>query len=95
LFTETTAFGLRITEVTRLKLRRDFISVQTPYGPITVKRGFRGETLLQVAPEYESCKAAAATASEPLSKVFIAAREAAQGGAPHATGQGTAPLELS
>jgi uncharacterized protein (DUF111 family) len=78
LFTETTAFGLRIAEVTRLKLRRDFVSVQTPFGPITVKRGFRGETLLQIAPEYESCRAAAAHCSVPLHEVFTAAREAAR-----------------
>lgn len=78
LFAETTAFGLRISEVTRLKLRRDFVSVHTPFGPITVKRGFRGHTLLQVAPEYESCKAAAAKASRPLHEVFTAARDAAR-----------------
>lgn len=78
LFTETTAFGLRISEVTRLKLRRDFISVNTEFGPITVKRGFRGETLLQVAPEYESCKAAALRVSRPLHEVFAAARDAAK-----------------
>jgi uncharacterized protein (DUF111 family) len=78
LFAETTAFGLRISEVTRMKLRRDFVSVNTPFGPITVKRGFRGDTLLQIAPEYESCKAAAARASRPLHEVFSAARDAAR-----------------
>ena len=78
LFAETTAFGLRISEVTRLKLRRDFVSVDTPFGPITVKRGFRGDTLLQIAPEYESCKAAAARAGRPLHEVCTAARDAAR-----------------
>lgn len=76
LFAETTAFGLRITEVTRLKLRRDFISADTPFGPITVKRGFRGDTLLQIAPEYESCRAAAAKSGVPLHEVYTAARDA-------------------
>lgn len=78
LFAETTAFGLRISEVTRLKLRRDFVSVDTSFGPITVKRGFRGDMLLQVAPEYESCKAAATRSSRPLHEVFTAARDAAR-----------------
>lgn len=78
LFAETTAFGLRISEVTRLKLRRDFISVDTSFGMITVKRGFRGHTLLQVAPEYESCKAAALRTGRPLHEVFTAARNAAR-----------------
>jgi uncharacterized protein (DUF111 family) len=78
LFGETTAFGLRISEVTRLKLRRDFVSVDTPFGPITVKRGFRGDALLQIAPEYESCKAAAVRSGRPLHEVCTAAREAAR-----------------
>jgi uncharacterized protein (DUF111 family) len=86
LFTETTAFGLRISEVTRLKLRRDFVSVNTVFGPITVKRGFRGETLLQIAPEYESCKAAALRVSRPLHEVFTAARDAAKEQASTKTG---------
>jgi uncharacterized protein (DUF111 family) len=77
-FTETTAFGLRISEVMRLKLRRDFVSADTPFGPITVKRGFRGDTLLQISPEYESCRAAAAKFSVPLHEVFTAARDAAR-----------------
>jgi uncharacterized protein (DUF111 family) len=78
LFAETTAFGLRMSEVTRLKLRRDFVSVNTAFGPITVKRGYRGDTLLQIAPEYESCKAAAIRSSRPLHEVFTAARNAAR-----------------
>ena len=78
LVAETTAFGLRISEVTRIKLRRDFVSVNTPFGPITVKRGFRGDTLLQIAPEFESCKEAATRASRPLHEVFSAARDAAR-----------------
>jgi uncharacterized protein (DUF111 family) len=78
LFSETTAFGVRISEVTRLKLRRDFVSVETPFGSITVKRGFRGNTLLQIAPEYESCRAAAMATGRPLHEVFTAARDAAR-----------------
>lgn len=85
LFVETTAFGLRISEVTRLKLRRDFISVETPFGTITVKRGFRGDTLLQVAPEYESCKSAAQRTGRPLQEVFNAARNAARSNAASAS----------
>ncbi len=76
LFTHTSAFGLRMSEMTRLKLRRDFIEVETPFGPITVKRGFRGDTLMQSAPEYESCKAAAVKHGCPLQQVYDAARSA-------------------
>jgi uncharacterized protein (DUF111 family) len=78
IFTHTSAFGLRMSEKNRLKLRRDFLEVQTPYGPVCVKRGFRGEVLLQVAPEFESCKAVALKNNCPLHLVYDAARAAAR-----------------
>jgi uncharacterized protein (DUF111 family) len=77
LFRETSAFGLRVLPVTRLKLRRDFIQAPTPFGSITVKRGFRDNQLLQIAPEFESCQAAAKAHDVPLQIVFDAARRAA------------------
>ena len=77
LFTHTSAFGLRMSEKVRLKLRRDFIDVPTVYGVITVKRGFRGDVLMQIAPEYESCREAAALHQCPLQAVYDAARSAA------------------
>ncbi|NBV86990.1 MAG: DUF111 family protein, partial [Verrucomicrobia bacterium] len=77
LFTHTSAFGLRMSEKVRLKLRRDFIQVRTTYGDITVKRGFKGDVLLQVAPEYESCREAASAHQCPLQAVYDAARSAA------------------
>jgi len=78
IFSHTSAFGLRMTEKKRLKLRRDFLEVQTPFGPVCVKRGFRGEVLLQIAPEFESCKAVALKNSCPLQVVYDAARVAAR-----------------
>lgn len=77
IFVHTSAFGLRITELSRLKLRRDFVQVDTEYGKVSVKLGFRGETLLQTAPEYESCRAAAQLHGCPVQKVYDAARQAA------------------
>ena len=78
ILTHTSAFGVRMSAQTRVKLRRDFIEVQTPYGSVTVKRGFRGDALLQCAPEYESCRALAAHHAVPVQRVFDAARTAAQ-----------------
>jgi len=77
IFTHTSAFGLRMAEKTRWKLRRDFLEVQTPFGPVSVKRGFQGDTLLQIAPEFESCKAVALQNGCPLQRVYDAARAAA------------------
>ncbi len=77
IFRETTSFGLRLSEKRRLKLERRFESVQTAHGEIQVKLGFdaRG-TLLQVAPEFESCRAAAERAGVALREVYAAASAA-------------------
>jgi hypothetical protein len=74
IFNQTSAFGLRITEVTRLKLQRDFIEVATEFGPVSMKRGFRGQELLRCTPEYESCRAAAERHQVPLQAVYDAAK---------------------
>jgi uncharacterized protein (DUF111 family) len=76
ILTHTSAFGVRFCEHSRITLRRDFISVETSFGPVTVKRGFRGKTLLKCTPEYESCRALALQRGVPLQHVFDAARTA-------------------
>jgi uncharacterized protein (DUF111 family) len=73
----TSAFGVRVSQKTRVKLRRDFLEVGTSYGPVRVKRGFRGKTLLHCAPEYECCRALALQHGIPVHLVFEAARAAA------------------
>ena len=77
IFRETTAFGMRLSEKRRLKLERRFETVRTAYGEIQVKLGFdaRG-TLLQVAPEYESCREAGGRAGVALREVYAAATAA-------------------
>jgi uncharacterized protein (DUF111 family) len=85
IFTETTAFGLRVEKIARLKLTRKFETVKTPHGEVTVKLGFKGERLLQIAPEFESCHAVAERAGVTLREVHStaigAARTAFLGGA--------------
>jgi uncharacterized protein (DUF111 family) len=78
IFAETTAFGLRVEKIQRLKLARRFETVRTLHGEITVKLGFKGERLLQVAPEFESCRAASGRAGVTLREVHAAALEAAR-----------------
>ena len=74
--TETTSFGVRVDRVDRWKLHRKFETVATPFGEITVKLGLRGEQVVQVAPEFESCKDAAERSGRPLRAVFEAAARA-------------------
>ena len=76
IFTETTAFGLRVDTVKRLKLARRFAQVRTEFGEVTVKLGLKREAVVQVAPEFESCRAASEHSGKPLRAVYQAAIEA-------------------
>ena len=73
LFAETTAFGLRVEKVMRLKLARRMETVRTRYGDVQVKLGLKGERVLQFAPEFESCRAVAEKVGVPLREVYAAA----------------------
>jgi uncharacterized protein (DUF111 family) len=78
IFSETSAFGLRIEKIQRLKLARRFQTVKTRFGEVTVKVGLKGDRVMQIAPEYESCLSVAAQAGVPLREVQAAALEAAR-----------------
>ena len=76
LFAETSAFGIRMDRVERWKLERRFETVATPFGEITVKLGLRGGEVVQVAPEFESCRATSERSGQPLRAVYEAALRA-------------------
>ncbi len=73
LLTETSAFGVRRSEKRRYKLERRFEKVQTAFGEITLKLGLLKGELVQVAPEFESCRAASEKTGEPLRLIYQAA----------------------
>jgi hypothetical protein len=78
LFHNTSTFGLRTYEVRRQKLQRESQTVDTRYGPIAVKIGqWRGQ-VVQVSPEYESCRQAARRCAVPLKQVYAAAEAQAR-----------------
>jgi len=70
---ETSAFGVRRQLIERRKLRREFTRATTAFGEITVKLGRLDGRIVQAAPEFESCKAAADRAGVPLKQVYEAA----------------------
>ena len=73
---ETSAFGVRRTIAERRKLRREFETVKTKFGDVTVKLGqLNGETI-QVAAEFESCRKLATQKRVPVKQVFEAALQA-------------------
>lgn len=78
LFRDTSTFGVRTYEVRRQKLQRFSQVVDTRYGPIAVKIGqWRGQ-VVQVSPEYESCRQAARRCGVPLKDVYQAAEAQAR-----------------
>jgi uncharacterized protein (TIGR00299 family) protein len=74
---ETTAFGVRRTHAERRKLRREFATVKTKFGTVTVKIGKLNGGIVQAAPEFESCKKLAAQKKVPLKQIYEAAVKAA------------------
>lgn len=70
ILSETTAFGVRVHEFHRFKLKRKFTSVKTEYGEIRIKEGYLDGRKIQSAPEYEDCKAAALKHGAPLKQVY-------------------------
>jgi uncharacterized protein (TIGR00299 family) protein len=78
LLRETTAFGVRRTIAERRKLKREFVTVKTKFGPVTVKLGKLNGKVVQAAPEFESCKKLAAQKKVPLRQVYEAANKALQ-----------------
>lgn len=79
LLRETSAFGVRRTLAERRKLKRELLTVQIPQGEVTVKIGKLDGAVVQVAPEFESCKQLAAKSSVPLRAIYEAALAAARG----------------
>jgi pyridinium-3,5-bisthiocarboxylic acid mononucleotide nickel chelatase len=79
LLTHTTSFGVRVHEVRRHKLQREIVKVKTKFGKIEVKLGRRGGKLVTRAPEYESCKRAAAKTGVAVKDVYHAALHATGG----------------
>jgi len=74
--TETSAFGLRVDRIMRIKLERRFETVPTEFGEVTVKLGLKGGVIVQVAPEFESCREIAEHSGRPIREIYDAARAA-------------------
>jgi len=74
---ETSAFGVRRHLAERRKLKREFVTMKSPFGKVTMKIGRLDGKVVQAAPEFESCKKVAAQAKVPLKQVYDAAIRAA------------------
>jgi uncharacterized protein (DUF111 family) len=70
---ETSTLGIRVREERRVCLERRHVAVQTSYGEVRMKVGLRKDEVLNVAPEFEDCRAAAARCDVALKQVQQAA----------------------
>lgn len=70
LFQETTTLGVRLHEVRRRVLTRQFVSVTTQGGIVRMKVAEIGAGWEKAAPEYEDCKAIAQRTGRPLKTVM-------------------------
>jgi uncharacterized protein (TIGR00299 family) protein len=75
---ETSTFGIRKTVAERRKLRREFVSVKTEFGSVSVKVGKLDGQVVQAAPEFEACRKVAEQGNVPLKQVYEAALKAYQ-----------------
>ena len=72
LFRETATLGIRRYAVQRHKMRREAVTIDTPWGPVRGKRGWREGGPDVVAPEYEDCARVARQHGVPLRDVYAA-----------------------
>ncbi len=70
---ETSTLGMRIRRDERSCLERHHVPVETPYGEIRVKIGKLDGEVMNAAPEFEDCRAAAVRFDVPLKQVQQAA----------------------
>lgn len=75
LFRETGTFGVRRHTATRSKLHREAVTIDTPFGPVKAKKGWRDGVEI-VTPEYEDCARIAREQNVPLRSVYDAVRRA-------------------
>jgi uncharacterized protein (TIGR00299 family) protein len=73
---ETSAFGVRRTIAERRKLRREFKTVKTKFGSVTIKEGTLNGQVVQAAPEFESCRKLAEQKRVSLKQIYEAAIKA-------------------
>ena len=70
---ESTTFGLRVMPIYRYEAERSFETVETSYGPVTVKvKHLNGEQILK-APEFDDVKRIAEEHNVPFLDVWQAA----------------------
>lgn len=79
LVSETTTLGVRTYPCRRYKLSREMVTVETGHGPVRVKLGLHPLTqrVINLAPEWEDCKALAEKTLIPVKLIYDLAKSGA------------------
>jgi len=75
---ETTALGVRVTQLRRYELPREERTVEVGGATVRVKLARIGDRVVNVAPEHDDCVAAARTTGTAVKSVWVAALAAAR-----------------
>jgi uncharacterized protein (DUF111 family) len=80
IFRETTTLGIRYLHAACHRLGRQYETIETQWGSLTVKVGYHQGKLVQFAPEFAECEAAAKKHGVPLKLIYeeVRARFSAQ-----------------
>jgi uncharacterized protein (TIGR00299 family) protein len=76
-FEQTTTLGVRISAVQRRSLPRDEVAAVVGGVVVSVKRGHLGDRVVNLQPEYDDLRAAAARTGRPIADLLAEARAAA------------------
>ena len=70
IFTQTTTIGLRVFPFRKETLERSFDTMETKYGPMTIKRSMFKGKVVSAKPEFDECKQIADKHNIPLKEVY-------------------------
>ncbi|MGE4422640.1 MAG: nickel pincer cofactor biosynthesis protein LarC [Pseudodesulfovibrio sp.] len=70
LFRHTTTLGVKSLALEKTELERRFDTLETPFGPVTMKRALLDGEVLRSKPEYEECREMARRNGLPLAEVY-------------------------
>lgn len=78
LWRESSTFGMRVGERSRLTLPREILGVSVLGHKIRIKIGWRGGKVVRRQPEFDDCRAVSLATGAPLAEVFRLAAAAAE-----------------
>lgn len=74
IFMETTTFGIRVYDVEKHMLLREFKEIKTEFGKINIKLSKFNGKIINATPEYEDCKLIAKKVNKPLKEIYELAK---------------------